>query len=112
MRDAHPWTAAELLGQLLPRSVRDLMFEPYRSELWRACVVGGCTWRMRSVYWIKLAGGLGLAIVYSTPAYLKGPRRATRVGGVPIVLLALTSLGFVALLRECAYLGIALVLTR
>ncbi len=87
------------------------MFEPYCCELWRARIAAGNSFRSRARFWLHMTGGFGLAMAYGAPQYLRGPDRATRVFGVPVVFLVLALLGLVVSLRECAFLGLALALT-
>ena len=88
------------------------MYEPYCHELLRRRVVERGVLGSRLFFWVWVMAGLGLAVAYSTPYYVKGPQQATRVCGVSVVFLAAVLLGAVALVRECAYLGLALALTQ
>ena len=88
------------------------MLEPYREELWRNYVAEGCTPRSRWRFVFHSVSGFAMALVYATPYYLRGPRSATRIFGMPVVFLAAATLGLTVLIRDCAYIGLALNLTR
>ena len=69
------------IGRLLPRSLRDLMYEPMCDDLWRAHVTGPFVGGGFGL-WIRFVGCFGASMAYSLPRYFVERGRVTLLGRV------------------------------
>ena len=84
-----------VFGALLPRSIREGVFEPTYLDLWRGFVLSGPnTTRRKLLVWTCLTSCFLAAFCYGLPRYFRDRGRTTRAGWVVGIGLATT--GFVA----------------
>ena len=89
-----------LLGNVLPRSIREGIYEPAYLDLWRSVTVG----KGRQSRWqaaltrLRLAGYLMTAVWYAMPAYLGGWGRTPRVRWVTRIAMVVVTFGALAVL--------------
>jgi hypothetical protein len=93
-RDPAVW---RLLGCILPRSIREGVYEPAYLDLQRSVAVAGHgrRWRTR-LAWLRVAGYLLASVGYAMPRYFRGQspvgRWMARVTAVVVAMVALTLL--------------------
>ncbi|MEE8147860.1 MAG: hypothetical protein V3T24_09670 [Longimicrobiales bacterium] len=75
------------LGRALPRSLRELMYQPLCDDLWRAHVTAAVR-RGRLVLWFRFAGCFAASVGYSMPRYFVERDRMTLLGRSLFVLAA------------------------
>ena len=66
--DAERPTSWRWIGRLLPRSLRDLMYEPMCDDLWRAHVTASVPGG-RLLLWTRFFGCFAACVGYSLPRY-------------------------------------------
>ena len=74
------------IGLLLPRSLRDLMYEPMCDDLWRAHVTAPVR-RGRLGLWCRFFGCFAASVGYSLPRYFVERDRVTTLGKAAYVLV-------------------------
>ncbi len=76
------------LGRLLPRSLRELVYQPLCDDLWRAHVTAVVP-RSRLLLWFRFAGCFAASARYSLPRYFVERDRLTLLGrGTLIIAVA------------------------
>lgn len=93
------------IGLLLPRSLRELMYEPLCDDIWRAHVTA--TARAGRVgLWIRFLGCFAAAVGYSLPRYFVERNRVTAIGKVTLVVASgFTLIAVVTLLPWIVFLA-------
>ncbi len=88
------------MGAVLPRSIREGVYEPAYLDLWRSVAAGRPrpTNREQALTWLRVAGYLMASVFYSIPRYLSGwgctpaARWATRITLAVVAFFALAVL--------------------
>ena len=85
------------IGRLLPRSVRDLMYEPMCDDLWRAHVTAPIP-SGRLGLWFRFFGCVAATVGYALPRYFVERNRITVLGKAAYVLaMGIALMGIVSL---------------
>ena len=85
MPDSARPTAWRRIGLLLPKSLRDLMYEPMCDDLWRAHVTASVRGG-RLGLWLRFFGCFTASVGYSLPRYFVERDRVTALGKAAYVL--------------------------
>ena len=73
------------MGRLLPRSLRELMYEPMCDDLWRAHLTSRAAGG-RFGLWLRFVGCFTASVAYSVPRYFIERGRITSLGKAAYVL--------------------------
>lgn len=88
------------LGCVLPRSIREGVYEPAYLDLWRSVAVGrGRVGGWRSLLtWVRLIGYLLAALWYGFPRYFRGWGRTPLMRWTTRVTMVVVAFGALAIL--------------
>ncbi len=74
------------LGKLLPRSLRELVYEPLCDDLWREHVERAAGGRLGLRPWLQLIGYFVATATYSLPRYFSEGGHLTKLGRAAAVV--------------------------
>ncbi|MEE9207487.1 MAG: hypothetical protein V3U67_03790 [Gemmatimonadota bacterium] len=90
--ESDPPAVWRLLGFVLPRSIRRLVYEPACLDLWRNHSLADTDWRGRLALWARFSGYFGAAVMYAVPRYAYEKGRAAATGRAVLIGVILLSL--------------------